>query len=142
MELYLIVPVKNGVKEKGDEELNGKLWRVTGPHDMSDMKKLKFCCVSYVWGQGIEQKGSFFDSKKTISDRTRPALAAAIKAASLVQDEANRPTVEAFWIDAICIPQLESPERFKTLERYADSCNCGPITEAYFSGFLKHGIHL
>jgi hypothetical protein len=117
MKLYLIVPVTDGVKEVGDEEIHGKLWRVTGPHDNNDLANLKFNCVSYVWGSGVEKKGSFFDCKRDISDQTRPALAAAMKAAGVIQDEPHIPVVEAFWIDAICIPQLESPERFKTLER-------------------------
>jgi hypothetical protein len=133
MELNLIVPVTNGVKEVGDEEIYGKVWRVTGPHDIKDLENLKFYCVSYVWGTGTEKKGSFFNCKREISDQTRPALTAAMKAAGVIQGGPDRPIVNAFWIDAICIPQLESPERFKTLERYVNCNNCMPIMEAYFS---------
>lgn len=119
MELYLIVPVPEGSEAKiGDEEINERAWRVTGPHDLEDMEKLKFHCVSYVWGLGTEEEGSFFNCKRRISDQTRPALTAAIKVAEVVQSRSNGPIVEAFWIDAICIPQLESPERVKTLERF------------------------
>jgi len=129
MELNLIVPVANGEKEMGDEEIRGRLWRVVGPHDVRDIKSLRFCCVSYVWGQGIEKKGSFFNCQREISDQTRPALTAAIRAAEVLQNEPGRPVVEAFWIDAICIPQLESPERFKTLERYVNCNNCMLIVD-------------
>jgi hypothetical protein len=133
MELYLIVPVTDGVNQTGDEEIHGRLWRVTGPHDIKDPANLKFCCVSYVWGAGTEKKGSFFDCKREISVHTRPALAAAIKAAGVAQAEPDDPVVEAFWIDTICMPQLESPERLKTLERYVDFGDYMSIMEAYFS---------
>jgi len=113
MELYLIVPVLDGTTQTGDEEIHGKTWRVTGPHDLANIENLKFKCVSYVWGLGTEDKGSFFNCQRKISDQTRPALSAVIKAASLAHDK-----IEAFWIDAICIPQLEGKEREKTLERY------------------------
>jgi hypothetical protein len=136
MELNLIVPVTNGVKEIGDEEIHGKLWRVTGPHNIKDLENLKFYCVSYVWGPGTEKEGSFFNCKREISDQTKPALAAAMKAAGVIQSEPDRPIVDAFWIDAICIPQLVSPERFKTLERYVNCNNYTAIMEAYFSWLL------
>lgn len=119
MELYLIVPVPEGSEEEiGDEKIYGRVWRVTGPHDLENMENLKFYCVSYVWGLGTEEEGGFFNCKRRISDQTRPALTAAIKAADVVQSRSNAHIVEAFWIDAICIPQLESPERIKTLERF------------------------
>jgi hypothetical protein len=142
MELYLIVRVTDGVKETGDEEIHGKLWRVTGPHDIKDLGNLKFYCVSYVWGPKTEKKGSFFNCKIEISDQTRPALAAAIKAAGVVQDESDKPIVEAFWIDAICIPQLESRERFKTLERYVKFIVACLLWKLIPFGLPKHGIHL
>jgi hypothetical protein len=122
MELNLVVPVEPGVmREKGDEEIKGRLWRVTGPHSPEQIKHLKFHCISYVWGPGTEEAGSFFDCKRPISDKTRLALEAAIKAAELLKREDFRPQiekVEAFWIDALCIPQLEGESRQATLERY------------------------
>jgi Heterokaryon incompatibility protein (HET) len=123
MELNLIVPIEVGAKRQlGDEEINGRLWRVTGPHDPKQIKNHKFYCISYVWGPGVEEQGSFFDCKRQISDKTRPALEAAIKAAEAVQAKSKGGKVEAFWIDAICIPQLESSKEEKekrqaTLER-------------------------
>jgi hypothetical protein len=133
MELHLIVPVPKGSKEEvGDEKIAGKTWRVTGPHDIEDIEKLKFHCISYVWGPDTEKEGSFFNCKRKISDQTRPALTAAIKAARAVQEISNGPIVEAFWIDAICIPQVEkSPERQKTLERYVKLNTFRTIVEAY-----------
>ncbi|KAJ5042320.1 uncharacterized protein L3040_004872 [Drepanopeziza brunnea f. sp. 'multigermtubi'] len=116
MELNLVVPVPIGeLRQPGDEEINGRLWRVTGAHD-PDTMGLKFHCVSYVWGPGVEPLGSFFGCKREISDQTRPALTAAIKAADVIQGELKGERTEAFWIDAICIPQLEVPARYKTLE--------------------------
>ena len=121
MELKLVAPVEAGaVREKGDEEINGRLWRVTGPYDPEQIKTLKFHCISYVWGPGTEEAGSFFDCKRPISDKTRPALEAAIKAAELLKREDFRPQiekVEAFWIDALCIPHLDGESRQATLER-------------------------
>lgn len=119
MELNLIVPVPEGTsRQNGDEHINGRLWRVTGPHDHQNISKLKFNCISYVWGTGIVPRGSFFDCKREISDQTRPALTAAMKAAEKLYAESGGEKIEAFWVDAICIPQLEVPARFKTLERY------------------------
>jgi hypothetical protein len=119
MELNLVVPVEAGAKrQKGDEEINGRLWRVTGPYDPEQIKNHKFNCISYVWGPGVEEKGSFFDCKRPISDKTRPALKAAIKAAEFVHAKSKHGKVEAFWIDALCIPQLEGKARQSTLERY------------------------
>jgi hypothetical protein len=122
MELNLVVPVEPGTaKEKGDEEINGRLWRVTGPYDPEQIINLKFHCISYVWGPDIEETGSFFACKRPISDKTRPTLQAAIKAAEMLKREDFRPPVEkveAFWIDALCIPQLEGEARQATLERY------------------------
>jgi hypothetical protein len=126
MELNLVVPVEpEAMREKGDEEINGRLWRVTGPYKHEKIKDLKFHCISYVWGPGVAEAGSFFDCKRPISDKTRPALEAAIKAAeSLTRDDRKHilEKVEAFWIDALCIPQMENTLREKearqaTLER-------------------------
>lgn len=126
MELNLVVPVKPGaMREKCDEEINGRLWRVTGPYKHEQIKDLKFHCISYVWGPGVAEPGSFFDCKRPISDKTRPALESAIKAAeSLKRDDRKQKVekVEAFWIDALCIPQMETTLREKearqaTLER-------------------------
>jgi Heterokaryon incompatibility protein (HET) len=126
MELNLVVPVEPGaMREKGHEEISGRLWRVTGPYKHEQIKDLKFHCISYVWGPGVAEAGSFFDCKRPISDKTRPALEAAIKAAeSLTRDDRKHilEKVEAFWIDALCIPQMENTLREKearqaTLER-------------------------
>ena len=118
MELNLVVPAKAGVyNEQGIEEISGRLWQVTRPHNHQNISELKFHCISYVWGPGVEEKGSFFDCKRQISDQTRPALEAAIKASEAIYAESQGEKVEAFWIDAICIPQLEGDARYKTLER-------------------------
>lgn len=126
MELNLVVPVEPGaMREKGDEDIRGRLWRVTGPNKQDQIKDLTFHCISYVWGPGVAEPGSFFDCKRPISDKTRPALEAAIKAAeSLKRDDREQKVekVEAFWIDALCIPQMETTLREKearqaTLER-------------------------
>lgn len=118
MELNLITLVPEGATpQAGDEEINNRRWRVTGPHDPAT-KDLKFHCVSYVWGHGVEKRGSFFNCQRDISDQTRPALEAAIKAAEVIHRDLGGEKVEAFWIDALCIPQLEGSPRLKTLERY------------------------
>jgi hypothetical protein len=127
MELNLVVPVEPGVmREKFDEEINGRLWRVTGPYKHEQIKDLKFHCISYVWGAGVAEAGTFFDCKRPISDKTRPALEAAIKAAKSLKGDDRKhklEEVEAFWIDALCIPQMETTLRERearqaTLERY------------------------
>jgi hypothetical protein len=122
MELNLVVPVEVGtMRKQGDEEINGRLWRVTGAYKKEQIKTLRFHCISYAWGPRMAETGSFFDCKRQISDQTRPALEAAIKAAeSLKRDDTgpNKEKVEAFWIDALCIPPVEDdPKRKATLER-------------------------
>lgn len=120
MELNLVVPVPSGaLRQPGDEEIHGRLWRVKGPDP--DIEELKFHCISYVWGTGIEKRGSFFNCQRDISDQTRPALEAAIKAADVINRDLGGEGIDAFWIDALCIPQLEIPARFKTLERHVIS---------------------
>ena len=118
MELNLIVPVKAGtLREKGDEEINGRLWRV-GSFKSEEIKSIRFHCISYAWGSNVENPGSFFDCKRLISDKTRPAMEAAIKASEVLNrdDKAATEKVEAFWIDAICIPPFEGKARQATLE--------------------------
>jgi hypothetical protein len=122
MELNLVVPVEAGTtKKQGDEEINGRLWRVAGPYKEEQIKTLRFHCISYVWGPGMAETGSFFNCKRPISDQTRSALEAAIKAAeSLKRDDtgSRMEKVEYFWIDALCIPPVENdPKRQATLER-------------------------
>lgn len=119
MELNLVVPVPKGeARQTGDEKLNGKWWRVNGPIESSEMRSTKFHCVSYVWGQGFSKAGSFFDCKRDISDKTRPALEAAIKAVEAMHRIDGGEVVETFWIDALCVPQMEGLSRHATLERY------------------------
>jgi hypothetical protein len=118
MELSLIVPVEAGAKmQNDDEEINGRMWRVTRIRDPEKIRDHRFHCISYVWGPGVAEKGSFFDCKIPISDKTRQALEAAIKASEFVQAESKGEKTEAFWIDAICIPQLDQGPRQSTLER-------------------------
>ncbi|KAG0652602.1 N-acetyltransferase ats1 [Hyphodiscus hymeniophilus] len=118
MEMNLVVPVPEGeARQEGiDEELNGVWWRVKGPIETADMEHMKFHCVSYVWGAGMDRAGSFFDCKRDISDRTKPALEAAMKAAQVMSKNYGTENVEAFWIDAICVPQAEGASRHGTLE--------------------------
>ncbi|KAH7411148.1 hypothetical protein BKA64DRAFT_662816 [Cadophora sp. MPI-SDFR-AT-0126] len=116
MELNLVTPVPDGVaRQAGDEEIHNRYWRVTGPHN-PEAKDLKFHCVSYVWGVGVEKKGSFFNCQRDISDQTRPVLEAVIRAAEVIHRDLGGEKIEAFWIDALCIPQLEGSPRLKTLE--------------------------
>jgi hypothetical protein len=121
MRLQLVVPLKDGdTRKKGDkgvEEFNGQLWHVSGPLDVKDARDLKFHCISYVWGNGREEPGSFFNNQISISDRTRPALIAAIAAVKASGFEVDGPVEEAFWIDALCVPQDDGPDRYGTLER-------------------------
>jgi len=127
MELNLVTPVPEGsARQSGDEEIHNSLWRVTGPHD-PDAKDLKFHCVSYVWGVGVEKKGGFFNCQRDISDQTRPVLEAVIRAADMIYRDLGGEKIEAFWIDALFIPQLEGSPRLRTLERYAfrpSTCIC------------------
>jgi hypothetical protein len=130
MELHLVIPVEDGeARRRGDEELNGKWWRVKGPIDSSEMDKTKFHCVSYVWGKGIDPAGSFFDCKRDISDKTKPALVAAMRAVDAMPDNDGEEKVEALWIDALCVPQLAGVSRHGTLERYADSYYSESLTQ-------------
>jgi len=115
MELYLVVPVSEG-EAKGEEMLNGKWWRVKGPINSAEMAGTKFHCVSYVWGKGIDKVGSFFDCQRDISDMSRHALEAAMKAADKIFKTYGGERVEAFWIDAICVPQIAGASRHRTLE--------------------------
>lgn len=118
MELNFVVPVPENVPARvGDEFINGRSWRVTAPIDTQRARGFKFHCVSYVWGPGTSPIGSLFNCQIQISDQTRPALEAAIKAAEAAVEQWGGERVEAFWIDAICIPQAECPARYKTLER-------------------------
>lgn len=118
MELNVVVRVATGeAKEKGDEKLNGIWWRVKGPIDSSEIDSMKFHCVSYVWGTGVDKAGSFFDCKRDISDMTKPALEAAMKAVDAMRDQDGMEVAEAFWIDALCVPQKEGENRHGTLER-------------------------
>ena len=120
MELYLVIPLPEGATtRKGDEKLNDKWWRVKGPIDSAEISTTKFHCVSYVWGQGIDRPGSFFDCQRDISDRTKPALEAAMKAADTIYKRDGGERVDAFWIDAICVPQVAGAGRHGTLERCA-----------------------
>lgn len=123
MNLNLIVPVPAGApREPGDEELNGRLWRVTGPHSR-DLQDLKYHCVSYAWGPGVVPVGSFFNNQIELSDKTRPALEAAIKAVVEIYGLQEADRVDAFWIDAICIPQLDKVARHEAFERHVLPCD-------------------
>jgi hypothetical protein len=118
MQLNIIVPVPEGAGwQRGDEKLNGKWWRIKGPLDAAEMDIAKFHCVSYVWGSEIDRAESFFDCKRDISNRTRSALEAAIRAVDAMDDHIGKQRIEAFWIDAVCVPQIEGPSRHSTLER-------------------------
>ena len=99
MELDLIVPVDAGTaRVKGDEEVNGRLWRAKS-YKAEEIESIKFHCISYVWCSDVETPGSFFDCKRLISDKTRPALEAAIKASEMLKrdDRPGREKVEAFF---------------------------------------------
>ncbi|KAK1751489.1 hypothetical protein QBC47DRAFT_434633 [Echria macrotheca] len=65
-----------------------------------------FICISYSWGTG--RTPSPFCPSELVSDRTIPALHAVLT---------QRPLSRAFWVDAFCVPGLDSPaERAATLE--------------------------
>lgn len=121
MDLFLVVPLKDeDGKSKGDkdvEELNGKLWTLTGPHKVTNPGDIRFQCVSYVWGQGRQEINTFFGNKIRISDLTRPALEAAMRAVEVARTTKGESKADAFWIDAICVPQADGPSRQRTLER-------------------------
>jgi hypothetical protein len=117
MELHLVVPVEDGQEKTGDEYLNDKWWRVRGPTHHDNREEVKYHCVSYVWGSGREKTGGFFNSEIKISDQTRPALEAAMRAADALHERSEVPPTSSFWIDAICIPQQEGPARYGSLER-------------------------
>jgi hypothetical protein len=120
MELHLVVPVADAEpSQKGDEKLNGKWWRVKGPIVSDEMGRTKFHCISYVWGKGTDQAGAFFDCQRDISDKTRPALEAGMKAVDTIYEKYGGEYLQAFWIDAICVPQIEGEKRHGTLERHA-----------------------
>ena len=120
MELSLVVPVAEvEAKQKEHERLNGKWWRVKCPIDAAEVHDARFHCVSYVWGSGTHRAGSFFDCKRDISDKTKPALEAAMKAVDVMPENPFIEKAEAFWVDAICVPQVEGASRHGTLERWA-----------------------
>lgn len=136
MELHLVVHAKPG--DKDTEMLNGTNWCVKGPLDIHDANRLKYHCVSYVWGFGREKVGGLFNSQIEISDQTRPALEAAIRAVEAAQWKGEGPIVRAFWIDAICVPQKDGPEREATLERFV--LRLSDVKDEADSS--KYGLHL
>lgn len=84
--------------------LEGRQWCLTDPLDISDQTAIpKYACISYIWGEG--RCVHAFDSKKQMSDRTLPVLAAVIR---------NSSDMSAFWIDTFCVP-AEQPQRSATL---------------------------
>src|ERR1700712_188136 len=101
MELHLVVPASPGDSDNGPTEtLNGKLWRLIGPLEIKKIHSIKYHCISYVWGHGREEVGKLFNAQLRVSDQTRPALEAAMKAVAAAHDESKGPLVEAFWVDA------------------------------------------
>lgn len=111
-----MVLVQDGNEQPGDEKLNNKWWRVEGPIDIENADVMKYHCVSYVWGSGREKRGELFNSKIEISDQTRPALEASLRAADTLYARSELPSTPAFWIDAICVPQEDGPARYGSLE--------------------------
>jgi hypothetical protein len=154
MELYLIAPLTPSTRPlHTDEFLNGKHWRLAGPLSTKAPSNLKFHCVSYVWGQGTEAAGSFFGCQREISDQTRPALEAAVKANEAAYGKKKlegklkdqEELVEFFWIDALCIPQLEGEARARTLARCVLISACrdlGNDISMTKADIVQYGIHL
>jgi hypothetical protein len=117
MELVLIIPVDQQENYNGPVEwFSGTQWRVSDPLDASKPENLKYHCISYVWGAGRCKEG-LFRSKIPISDRTKPALEAAIAAVDAAAERSGEPAVRAFWVDVICVPQTDDAKRNATLER-------------------------
>ncbi|KAE8450411.1 hypothetical protein EG329_006486 [Mollisiaceae sp. DMI_Dod_QoI] len=92
----------------GDEIVDGRLWRLGPLHDSETPEQidLPFYCISYAHGEENDMQRGFFVPRGDVSDQTRPALEAAIKAAQKI---ATMPdgigSFDTFWIDDICIPQ-------------------------------------
>lgn len=83
--------------------LEGRNWTLSQSLDLKDDERLPhFACISYLWGPGREPHALV--EGLTMSSRTRPALAAAIRTGSC----------NAFWIDVICVPRA-GPQRQLTL---------------------------
>ncbi|KAH6676407.1 hypothetical protein B0J14DRAFT_560707 [Halenospora varia] len=124
MDLNLIVRVDKDAKQAGDEEINGDWWRVTGPI-ISLARKVQNSTAFHM--PGAQEKHL----------QTRPALEAAIRAASAISEEDDSPRTgaDAFWIDAICVPQAGGQERLKTLQSmgfiYAASSSTIVILQEY-----------
>jgi hypothetical protein len=119
MELRLIIPAE--AEGPCTETLNGTLWRVSEPLDISKSDRTKYNCVSYVWGSGRMKNGGLFQiGPRLMSDQTKPALEAAILANEAAIRKSREPPVRAFWIDAVCVPESDGPKRQGTLERYVE----------------------
>ena len=84
--------------------LAGRHWILSLPYDLENEEQLpSFACISYLWGTGREPHATA--EGLTMSTRTRPSLAAAIRIGNC----------NAFWIDVLCVPPA-GPERQSTLE--------------------------
>lgn len=104
-------------------ELCGSRWVLTELMPISDAPP--YTCISYSWGRGRTKNPLNYD--QLISDRTIPAIEAAIKVSQsqknwtnvqfsfscdTQKEEAGQVAAlkasQAFWIDALCVPPQES----------------------------------
>lgn len=84
--------------------LEGRFWTLSGTYDWKQPEELpQYSCVSYSWGS--EQEQNPLNGAVSMSSRTLPALAAAIRAGK----------TNAFWTDVFCVP-ASGPRRQATLE--------------------------
>ena len=104
MDLRLLVATERPISDSKHILLNGKYWQLLMNVPIENLAAIPpFICISYVWGGGREENPFYQD--KEMSDRTLPALEAAMR----VSD------ASAYWIDAFCIPP-EYPQKRIVLE--------------------------
>ena len=96
MELNLIMQASELDSTSTTVVLDGRRWKLM---DFSDtpvsVTNPNYVCISYVWGDG--RIPSPFDRSQMISDQTVAAL-------EVVLSATRDSEVQAFWIDALCIP--------------------------------------
>lgn len=103
MELVLIIEAAEPARSTSIF-LEGRSWTLSEPYGWKQPQELpEYTCVSYSWGS--EQEQNPLDGAVSMSSRTLPALAAAIRAGK----------TNAFWTDVFCVP-ASGPRRQATLQ--------------------------